>query len=82
MDRQDWFCEVCGVDHDGLVCSACGRLLFHFVLASGPVSLIVACAYCDFLDQWASVQADDDAFAAVEMSLALPRRWWWPEILS
>jgi len=44
----------------------------------GPlvVSVIVACAYCDFLDEWPVCQADNDAFEAIEMSLALPPRWW------
>lgn len=72
------FCEVCGFDHDHLLCQACGRLLFHVMLQRGAVvvSVTVACAYCDAIGSWPVVQADPEMATEVAMSAALPPRWW------
>ena len=82
--------EACGCsgEHEALLCPSCGRFEFHFVFSRGPtvISVVAACPYCDYMDEWPAVQADDEAWNAVERSLAagsvLMPRFWDPVILN
>jgi hypothetical protein len=50
------------------------------------LSVTVACAYCDVLEEWPSIRADDEALNAVELALVagsvLPSVYWDPAILN